>query len=119
MGASTIAIQGADTTNNSAGAAASLIVLAAPGILYSLTGYNNKASDQYIQLHDSAALPADASVPKITLVAYAGTPFSYDFPAGRIFTAGIVVCNSSTAITKTIGSADCLFDATFTRKFTA
>ncbi len=119
MGASTVAIQGADQTNNSGALAASLMILAAPGTLYSLSGYNDSASDQFIQLFDAAAVPADATVPKLVLVAYAQTPFSFDFPAGRLFTTGIVVCNSSTDVTKTIGSANCIFDATFTRKFTA
>lgn len=119
MGANTVALQGADSTNNSGALAASLIVLAAPGTLYSLAGYNDKATDQFIQLHDSTTVPADTAVPKLTLVAYAQMPFSFDFPAGRLFTTGIVVCNSSTDVTKTIGSADCLFDASYTRKFTA
>ena len=34
-------------------------------------------------------------------------------PGGRWFTIGCIVCNSSTQGSKTIGSADCLFDVQY------
>lgn len=94
--------------------AASLVVKAVPGNLYGLTGYNSKASAQFIQIHDAAALPDDASVPKVVFTVPATSNFSIDFGEhGRSFATGIVVCNSSTGPTKTIGSADCWFDAQY------
>lgn len=81
------------------------------GVLYGITGYNSKASTQFIQVHDAATLPADTAVPVIIMSVAASTPFSLDLGTrGRYFTNGIVVCNSSTGPTKTIGSADCWFD---------
>jgi hypothetical protein len=91
--------------------AASLVISANPAVLKGITGYNSKTSAQFIQLHDAASLPADASVPAITFTVPAQSNFSLSFPEGRPFRTGIVICNSSTGATKTIGSADCWFDA--------
>lgn len=85
---------------------------ASVGTLVSLVGYNSKGSAQFIQVHDSATLPAEASVPKYTFTVPTVSNFSLDVPiGGAAFGAGITVCNSSTAQTKTIGSADCWFTA--------
>jgi Na+-transporting NADH:ubiquinone oxidoreductase subunit NqrA len=80
---------------------------------FDITGYNNSATDQFVQVHDTAALPADGAVPIATVLAPAGFQFGLSWAAGRLFANGIVVCNSSTAVTKTIGSANCLFDITY------
>lgn len=94
--------------------ATSLVVKATGGILYGLQGYNSKASAQFIQIHDAASLPADAQVPVITITVAATSNFTLDFGVyGRKFTNGIVICNSSTGPTKTIGSADVWVDAQY------
>ena len=93
--------------------AASLVVKATPGTLLGFTGYNSSVSEQFIQVHDAAALPADASVPVIVLIAQPSDNFSLDLGDGREFENGIVICNSSTGPTKTIGSADCWFDVQY------
>lgn len=94
--------------------AASLVVKASAGSLYMITGYNSKSSAQFIQVFDSATLPIDTSIPKITFIVPASSNFSLDLGTyGRAFTSGIVVCNSSTGPTKTIGSADCWFDVQY------
>ena len=108
-------MSGSESVANSGALVASLVASANPSRLYSVTGYNSAVTDQYIQVHDAASLPANGAVPKLTLVAYAGTPFSFDFTTGRICATGIVICNSSTAATKTIGSADCLIDCEYRR----
>ena len=51
------------TNRSSSGLAASLVISSNPAVLYGLTIYNGKATAQYIQLHDAASLPADASTP--------------------------------------------------------
>jgi hypothetical protein len=93
--------------------AASLIVKADKGTLYGLTGYNNKSSSQFIQIHDASSLPADTAVPDIIFTVPATSPFSLNYDVGREFQVGIVISNSSTAATKTIGSADCWFDVQY------
>lgn len=99
---------------NSAAYEASRIVKASKGILVGITGYNSKASIQFIQVHDSATLPADTAIPKIIFAVAASSPFALDLGLrGKTFTLGIVVCNSSTGPTKTIGSADCFFEARY------
>jgi hypothetical protein len=106
-------VQGTTGSNATTTAyAASLIAKAGSGTFYGMSGYNAKASAQFIQVHDSATLPADTAVPKVMIAVPASTAFSIDFGniGGRYFSAGIVVCNSSTGPTKTIGSADCWFD---------
>jgi hypothetical protein len=93
---------------------ASQIIKASAGRLFKLIGYNSGGA-QFIQLHDSATLPADTGVPKVVITAAATSNFEIDFPddSGRYFFNGIVVCNSSTGPTKTIGSANCWFSAIY------
>lgn len=93
--------------------AASLVVKAVKGTLYGLVGYNDRSSSQFIQIHDAASLPADTAVPTIVFTVPATTSFSLDYKEGREFQVGIVISNSSTAATKTIGSADCWFDVQY------
>jgi hypothetical protein len=108
----------ANKTSSTNGLAASIVVTPSTASAehlrcYDIVGFNTKTSDQYIHVYDAAALPANGAVPLVSIVAPAGYQFAISWTMGRLFANGIVVCNSSTATTKTIGSADCLFDITY------
>jgi hypothetical protein len=113
--ATPLQVQGPTNSNASSVAyEASHIIKAAPGKLFGLTIYNSKATAQFIQLHDAAALPIDTAIPVVLIYAQATSSVSFDLGIfGRNFTNGIVVCNSSTGPTKTIGAADLFIDAQY------
>jgi len=92
---------------------ASLVAKSGAGILYGFSGYNSGAA-QFVQVFDSDTVPADTAVPVFVMTAAATANFwaAWVWP-GRTFDRGIVICNSSTGPTKTIGSADCWFDVQF------
>lgn len=84
------------------------------GTVLMIKGYNS-GGDQFIQLHDAAELPDDGVVPIACQKAFGEDNFSFLIPVcGLPVTLnGIVVCNSSTVATKTIGAADCWFEVYF------
>lgn len=86
------------------------IMKAKPCKLLMLFGYNSGGA-QFLQLFDSATLPADGTVPSVAPIPIeAAKPFSIAIGiCGIPFDTGLVVCNSSTAGTKTIGADDCWF----------
>ncbi len=99
---------------NSGAQSASLQVKESAGTLFGLTVYNNNAGAQFIQLHDAATAPADTAVPAIVFAIPTQTTCTLDLGRyGRRFASGIYACNSSTDVTKTIGAADCIFDAQY------
>lgn len=82
--------------------------------LFGFTVYSSNAAAQFVLLFDATALPADTAVPLMAFpVAATANVAAYWGTAGRSFTHGIVLCNSSTAATKTIGAADCFFDVQY------
>jgi hypothetical protein len=92
---------------------ASAIVKAGKGVLHRVTVTNTNASAQYIQVHNSATVPADTAVPFDIFTVPASSTYVYEWEGGLVCSSGIVVCNSSTAPTKTIGSADCWFSVRY------
>lgn len=93
---------------------ASHVIKAGAGNLFGFSGYNSKATAQFILFYDSATVPADTAQAVLVISVPAQSNFSYN-PGiyGRKFTAGISWSNSSTAPTKTIGSADVFLDAQY------
>lgn len=93
---------------------ASRVIKASAGKLYKLRITNTLGSSQFIQLFNSTTVPADTTVPTLVTVVNANSVLELDFTIyGRLFSTGISVSNSSTADTKTIGAADCLFNAQY------
>jgi hypothetical protein len=98
-------------SQNSRGVAASMIVTPTSGLLYGFTVSSIAA--QFIQVFDFNGLPAEASVPLLVFPVAATSIVGVNFIPPRAFRNGIVLCNSSTQHTKTIGSADCIFDVQY------
>lgn len=102
------------TNTTSSAYEASRVIKSSAGVLYSIVGYNSKTSTQFIQIHDATSLPIENSLPKIIFTVPASSNFYYSSDKfGRYFVSGVVVCNSSTGPYKTIGSADCWYDAQY------
>jgi hypothetical protein len=81
--------------------------------LFGFSGYNSGAA-QFILVFDATALPAEGAAPDMIIAAGATSNFSAYFGSvGRWMYQGIVLCNSSTGPTKTIGAADCWFDVQY------
>jgi hypothetical protein len=86
------------------------------GTLYSITGFNSKTSSQFIQVHNTTAVPTSNGTvaPVLLFIVPASSNFSLDLtPYGRFFSNGITVCNSTTGPTYNAGSADCWFDVQY------
>ena len=100
--------------STSAALEASRVVTSTSCLLFGFTVTNSKGSAQFVQIFDSATLPADTAVPIAAFNVAADSFVSASWvPYPRSFRNGLVICNSSTQETKTIGSADCLFDVQY------
>ena len=107
------AVSGALLTSSSA-YEASRVIKASAGTLISLIGYNSLTSSQFIQIFNSTTVPANGAVPIYTFTVPGSSNFSLDVPiTGVPFSTGISVCNSSSAATKTLGSANCFFTVVY------
>lgn len=81
-------------------------------LLYGFTVYNDAGAAEWIQLFDDGyGVPADANVPSASWpIAAHGVLQIYYGRSGRLCKGGVTLVYSTTAATKTIGGASCLFD---------
>lgn len=100
--------------NFATGALANSVFVPGNILVFGFYVYNTKASAQFLCVFDAQAVPADTAVPLFSkeIPAHSGVGFSYG-DNGRRFKSGLVITNSSTDATKTIGSADCFFDVQY------
>lgn len=89
------------------------VVKTGDGWLYGFTVSNTKGSAQFVLVFDAHDLPPEGAVPLIAKSVPASDAVGFSWVPPRRFEAGLVLCNSSTQGSKTIGSADCLFDAQY------
>lgn len=91
-------------------------IIAATGVcrLYGFSATSTNVAAQFVLVFDSAVVPGTGAVPVYALnVAAAAGASSYFGSVGRSFDHGIVICNSTTQGTLTIGAADTLFDVQY------
>jgi hypothetical protein len=97
------------TTVYSGAYESSHVLKANQGCLLYLSGYNS-GSAAFIQVFDAATVPADGAAPLKTFAIAGTSNFEVSIPVvGLPCVNGIVVCVSSTAPTKTLGSASVYF----------
>jgi len=91
------------------GANATLNVKASAGNVFAVSAYNTNAAARFIQIHNTATVPAGAAVPLISHLVPAGTEviLGEDFfsQAGLNFTTGIAFAMSTTLATYTAATA--------------
>ena len=97
-------------------ALANSVVIPGQVLLYGFTMSSTNVGAQFVQMFDAQGVPANGTVPIIFAPVSANDQVSgYYGSRGRRFTGGIVLCNSTSAGTKTIGAKDCLFDVQYAR----
>lgn len=94
--------------NVNSGAVAASMHIAGAQILFGF--WASSVAAQFIQIFDLADVPANGTVPLLSFPVAATSGVGAQWIPGRFFRNGIVICNSSTQHTKTVGSADCIFD---------
>lgn len=88
-------------------AATSGVIKASAGKLYGGVFVNNNAAIRYLQLFNTAAVPADAAVPYVSIPVPLTGQIQLDFQHfGIYFSTGICWCLSTTFGTKTLAAAD-------------
>jgi hypothetical protein len=92
----------------------SIIVKTGISKLFGFSVYSSNVAAQFILMFDANGVPAESTVPIMAFpVAATASVGTYYGTAGRSFDHGIVLCNSTTATSKTIGAADCFFDVQY------
>ena len=92
---------------------ATRLVKSGPGVLYGFSVYSSRASGQFIQVHDTVAVPASGAIPCAVYTVGATSNLAANWIPGRTFLYGCWIVNSTTGPTYTAGSADCWIDAQY------
>jgi hypothetical protein len=93
---------------------ASIVAVTGRARCIGFQGLSTNGAAQFVQVFDDDAVPANGTVPLISIPVAANALFSAYFGSrGRRFDRGIVLANSTTAASLTAGAADCLFDVQF------
>ncbi len=88
-----------------------LLAKSGTGILFSVVGYNSNTGQQYLHVFDNTSSGANLIH---TQVIDGADNFGVDFgPNGIYMNTGILICNSSTVVTQTNGSADLFITAVY------
>jgi hypothetical protein len=100
--------------NFNVGALRNAIVVPGNIVVSGFTVYSTNAAAQFLCVFDANTVPADGAVPLWSWPLAAHNGVGFGWPSnGRRFKTGLVLCNSSTDATKTIGSSDCFFDVQY------
>ena len=91
----------------------SAVVKTGDGWLYGFTFTNTNAAARFVLVFDAHDLPANGAVPLIAKSCPLGDAVGFSWLPPRRFEAGLVLCNSTTQATLTLGTADSLFDAQY------
>lgn len=117
MGSFTMRVQGAESRYDSAAAEASAVLATGRTRVWNVIMHNGNAATRYLLLFDAAALPANGTVPDAPpLQIPADGTGSLDLGDGSLFLNGLVAASSTTAQTLTIGSADAIFFANYSKR---
>ena len=88
----------------STGKVNSQVISTGPRVLIAVSGLSE--IDQTIMIFDAVAVPNDGASPKERIPAPANYPFSFESNRGIECRTGIVICNSTTPGTLTLGAVD-------------
>jgi hypothetical protein len=91
-------------------------IIAATGAarMYGFTATSTNVAAQFILVFDRLKVPSNGAVPVFAVNVAAAAPISAFYgEVGRTFDNGIVLCNSTTQGSLTIGAADTIFDVQY------
>lgn len=92
----------------------SIVVRSGVCRLFGFTATSTNVAAQFILVFDELGVPSAGKVPLFAFNVAAASPAAgYWGSMGRFFDRGIVLCNSTTQGTLTIGAADTLFDVQY------
>ena len=89
------------------------VVKTGASYLYGFTVHSTLGAGQFIMIFDADAVPADTAVCSMVYAIGAESDREVAWIPPRRMDQGIVICNSTTNATKTLGAADCLFDVQY------
>lgn len=99
--------------DSSAALEASRVVRVGPALVFGFHAHSTLDTPQFVMLFDASAVPADTAVTPLVWEVGADSSRDVAWIPPRSFRNGVVICNSTTNATKTLGAANTLFDVQF------